>query len=365
MLNVGVSVKRAEKLTPERQVSAQAFLQTMARLEPELLHAFITETGQNGGTRSSFSLDGSEANIAVLSQRDNVSFAEGPIILAHEMGHFLGLKHSHGKGNPLKVDELAFNVTAMLEGKWGAAGVDAFAKVADYSLGPKLQNPLVPDDLFVPYNGLVGEDEKFTDFISALIDVYVLPDQLYRLKGSERQGLPTNQNRLRQLRRVLAAGETLYWKVIAKKFEDKSRLSNCKYDLDDLDGRMLCTYGDVSVWGDDLLLDDLVMLDGGRRSDLMSYVVPFKADGSPNWNVADPQKGITPNQIKLVQVYVNSPWMGAYWNFGLEGTRRLATRVGKAKPDVKAANPTSAPPNEIGDTTKAIPQVLKQPFFLL
>lgn len=105
--------------------------------------------------------------------------------------------------------------------------------------------------------------------------------------------------------------------MFAKKFKDKSRSSNCNYDLDDINGRVLCTCGNIPLWGDDPLLDGLVMLDAGRRSDLMSYVVPTKADGSPNWNVADPQKGITPNQIKLLQVFVNAPWMGAYRNFRL------------------------------------------------
>ena len=64
-------------------------------------------------------------------------------------------------------------------------------------------------------------------------------------------------------------------------------------------------------------LTDIDNLEARRRSDLMSYVAPTAIGGTPNWDADDPEKGFTPNQIRLLQVYVNAPWMGAYRYFRL------------------------------------------------
>ncbi len=308
----GVSATEVNRLTATAEVRPKGFLQTIARTRPELFHVFIVAGGGNAGTRDFLAVDSARTNVGILRAEP---FDQTPIVLAHEVGHFFGLKHTHGDGDPRNRDEVEYDA-ARLVGRWGTTG--AFDVLAAQGFGNRLNQPLSAVSTYLPHDATEAEAATFSTFIDALVDVYVLPDLLYERRSSGAMvTVGRGANRLGDFRTRIDRAGTMYWKVFGKKFPDQSRLTNCNHDPNDLTLPLVCTYGMEMRSGDDALLDDLVTTHGGTRSDLMSYVVPMNANGDPIWTASDPEKAFTPTQIELLSVYANAPWMGLLRNYAL------------------------------------------------
>jgi hypothetical protein len=238
----------------------------------------------------------------------------GFLVVVTVVGYALSrVKHTLGKADPRGVDSLEFDA-ARIADKWGADG--AFELLVDRGLGPDLDRPLAEADSFLPYDAPPEEADGFTTFVDAMIDIYFLPDVLYRLRQGAHRALGGRVSALSDLRQRLSR-EPLYWKIYGQKFNDQSRLTNCNHDPDDVRLPLTCVYGDVVIRGDDPFLDGTVLTHGGTRSDLMSYVVPLDRDQQPNWTPEAPEKAFTARQIEIMRVYHHAPWMGGYRNFAL------------------------------------------------
>ena len=287
----------------------KAFLQLMARVRPELMFLYLTPTGENMGTRSAYEADDIRTNISTL--RLDATTASAPLILAHEMGHSFGLKHSHGKGDPRQVDELVFN-DANLTRTWGSDG--PFVHMTS-RLGNKLHRDLWTENPYLPYDASETEAAAFETFVRAAIDTYVLPSQLYRKSNNgNRVRVDSNNGPLAALRSAMRNERTLYYKIIGKKFSDQSRISNCNHPLDKTEP-LSCTYAGQSESGADAFLDAHIAMENGTRSDLMSYVVPLDAAGAPNWNYEDPEKALVPRQWAVARLAAHAEWIQQRRNF--------------------------------------------------
>ena len=288
----------------------KAFLQLMARVRPALMFLYLTPAGENMGTRSAYPADDIRTNISTL--RLDATTASAPLILAHEMGHAFGLKHSHGKGDPRQIDELLFN-DANLTRTWGSDG--PFVHMTS-RLGNKLHRDLWTHNPYLPYDASEAKAVAFETFVRAAIDTYVLPSQLYRKNNAgNRVPIDSNNGPLAALRSAMRNERALYYKIIGKKFSDQSRISNCNHPLD-MTEPLSCTYGaGQSESGTDAFLDAHVTLENGTRSDLMSYIVPLDADGAPNWSYEDPEKALVPRQWAVARLAAHAEWIQQRRNF--------------------------------------------------
>jgi hypothetical protein len=293
MADVGVHPDALQQLTLNTPWEVQEFHQAMARLRPEEIHVWVVEqvndTNTTGGMSSPPGSNPTSPRVSIVNIKGgDVGLPAFP----HEMGHYFGLKHPHGKSGGNQT-EMAFDFQANLEKT--PVKSDLIEALKD-TLGPELDGEV--GEVYVPYD-IKGQDSQvLTKARYAIAQLALTHGYMYRNTSEGPQPFAS----LLDFVDAGVAQEPIFYKNFSQKPGPDQAPNNCYWD--DIAEMIACDIGDPTqtFLGTDPMLDATITLEGGQVVNLMSYI----AKQLPT-TLTNPMVAFTPEQIAVMRVHANTP----------------------------------------------------------
>jgi hypothetical protein len=288
----GVSEPQLEALTLDGEVSAKEYVGTIARARPTEIHVIVSPllNGQSGGGLSSGpGTNPTSGRVSVVYHRSAESVAS--TVLAHEMGHYFGLKHPH-----TKLQEKADSAEANFEDivKKSPFPVEDQIEALKEHLGPQLADQ--PLALYPAWNGSQKDViQPFEAYRYGLSLIWLTKDYLYRGSENGPKGFESTAAFLEAGQK----GDAMFY----KNFGWSGNGDNCGWN--EKQDMFVCSYGtpNKNVKGTNPLLDGSITLEEGQRVNVMSYIgktVPNKED-------LPDRVDFHPNALTVLKVHANTP----------------------------------------------------------
>ena len=299
LLRSGADPEVVASLSGDSEFTDQLFMRLMARAHPEDIYVAIGTVSERQGA-------GGQApppfHPIVTLERSVVSVKESTknTVMAHELGHYFGLKHPHSQSaGGANAHLFAFR---RVEQSYRASETHELMEVIDEQFGAGLDAPLGTP--FVPYDATAAEIADFEALRFALMDTWVR----WRVThAGDLQPYDSYAQFIEAWRRGDAIALSNYMFM-----EGQRTLNNCTWQADD--GAFRCTYPerDAPLTGEDPLLDGYVLFNEGTQANVMSYI------RIQNRNAPPTNFGLFEEQFDVIKVSANAPQRLALRNYALE-----------------------------------------------
>ena len=288
----GVSELKVDALTLDGEVSAKEYFGAIARARPTELHVIVSPllNGQSGGGLSSGpGTNPTEGRVSVVYHRSAASVAD--TVLAHEMGHFFGLKHPHAK-----LDEKSDHAEANFEDVVKKSPFSAEEQLAALKehLGPQLAKE--PPTMYPAWNGSQKDElQPFEAYRYGLSLIWLTKDYLYRSSENGPKGFKSAAAFVK----AGQEGDPVFY----KNFTWPGNGDNCGWNEKQV--MFTCSYGTPpkNVKGTNPLLDGSIALAEGQRVNVMSYI----GKSIPNKDELPDRVAFHENALTVLKVHANTP----------------------------------------------------------
>ncbi|MDP6944191.1 MAG: hypothetical protein QF464_08585 [Myxococcota bacterium] len=289
----GVAPGALEVLTLETALPVRQYLGVMARARAEEIHVILAAKMNGvsvGGTSTGPGYNPTSASFSVVNLR--VDDALDPIVLAHEMGHYFGLKHPHVKLEAASV-QAAYSYEEALAGV--SIDVDVLEALTAH-FGPELDGPL--GEPYVSWRASMDPTIKTFDGTRAAVSqLWLRAGQTYWMSPDG----PADFEGLADFIARAEAGEAIFYKNF-----NWPGGTNCGWDTDlGMFSCWLATSDEgetETIPGDDPLLEGTITLDGGLRSNVMTYIAKTLEAG-----VAVDASAFVPAALEVLRFTANAP----------------------------------------------------------
>jgi len=288
----GVADGALEAISLEKPLTAKEYFGTIARARPTELHVIVSPllNGKSGGGLSSGpGTNPTQGRVSVVYHRsaDTVAMT----VLAHEMGHFFGLKHPQTKLQE-KADVAEADFAEIV--KKSPFPADEQLDALKGQLGPDLQGD--PTLLYPVWNGTQKNTmQPFERYRYALSLMWLTKDYLYRSTGNGPKGFKSTANFVK----AGQEGTAMFYKNFGWPGNGDNSGWNVKQEL------FTCSYGTPPkvVKGTNALLDGTITLNEGTRINVMSYI----GKTYPNKDELPDLMGFHPNALAVLKIHANTP----------------------------------------------------------
>ena len=288
---VGVATNAINGLSVDKDLTAKAFIGTIARMRPTEIHVILTPmlNGTKGGGLSSgpsANPTGPRSSVVYMRTANEVA----SMVIAHEMGHFFGLIHPHMQETEETVEALATIDTAIHPK--GHTAQEIILALGN-SLGEDLDDAF---DLKYPHwNSKSSVFKEFDQYRIGINEFWLGQDYFYR----NLDGVPTGYDQLTKFVIDMQAGSPIFF----KNFIAPGQGNNCSWNGESKD--FSCEIGDPAMTfsASHPLVNDAILLDDGKRVNIMSYIA--KTMGKQ----ADPgnQVRFTEKSLEVMKLHANTP----------------------------------------------------------
>jgi len=306
----GVSARMLANFKPETKVNANTWFSRLGRIHSDTLGIFIVKSFTTSGVA------GLGTN-RILSNPEAITsawvFLKKTIpghVLAHEVGHYLGLGHTHkqklGVSYTSPISELDYKSLVTVQPK--TLNVVNFLK---RKLGTRLDKPFALP--YLSYDAASTATVDFLNYYKSLKNVWIWTHMAYKEKF-----VPFKD--LNEFITWGQSGKKMYAKNFIRRSTTGQNLSwsgnNCKYDR--TKKAIRCRYGDPSSWSEatSSFLNEIILFQKGQSCNVMSYITA--AQKSPGVRHT---KFFSKEQIDIIKFGLRSPFYGLLRNYALDKTR--------------------------------------------